>query len=39
METQRLQKMLKIKHNEVKYLWSKLNMIKDLAIALPYENS
>ena len=39
METQRLNKVFKIKHNEVKYLRSKLNMIKDLAIALPYENS
>ena len=39
METQRLHKMFKVKHNEVKYLRSKLNMIKYLATSLPYENS
>ena len=38
METRRLYNMLKIKHNGVKYLRYKLNMITDLATVLPYKN-
>ena len=37
METRKLQEMLKIKHSELEYVKSKLNMIKDIVTSLSYE--